>query len=301
MLAVHMTHSLNPLPPLDGLAAVLAAARAGSFSAAAEELGLTHGAVSRRVQSVEHWLGIPLFERHGRGVRPTPAGQRFSLQAERALAALGEAAQQWRPRRGIETVRLSVVPSFAKLWLLPRIMRLQQHDLRIQLLVEHRLSDLDGGGADIAIRYGAGDWPGLDCRLLFGETLCPVVAPDKAHLINDAQGIAAQPLIHDSDTSQWRHWLARRGLRYRPRAIDQRFEDYDMVLSACAAGMGIALARVPLAAPFLESGALVALAGTVDRNPLAHYVVTRTSEQRAPVIELVRRLQALATDHPTGG
>ena len=106
-------HSSPDLPPLEGLTAVIAAHRGGSFTAAAESLNLTHGAVSRRVQAVERWLGTPLFERHGRGVRVTPAGQRFVAQVEQSLDAIRESADRWRPRRDLPTVRLSVVPSFA--------------------------------------------------------------------------------------------------------------------------------------------------------------------------------------------
>src|SRR5690349_17693009 len=116
-----MTHSLDSLPPLDGLSALIAAADTGSFTAAAEALNITHGSVSRRIAALEAWLGTILFERHGRGVRLTPAGQRFATDARRTLGILSRSADQWRPRRGRPTVRLTAVPSFARLWLIPRL------------------------------------------------------------------------------------------------------------------------------------------------------------------------------------
>ena len=87
-----MAHTLATLPPLDGLTALLAAADEGSFSAAALRLGLTHGSVSRRIASLEAWLGAPLFERHGRGARLTPAGQRFAGEVRKSLAGLALSA-----------------------------------------------------------------------------------------------------------------------------------------------------------------------------------------------------------------
>lgn len=93
--------ALPPLPPLDSLKVAVIAARAGSFTAAAEALDLTHGAVSRRIASVENWLGTPLFERGGRGVSLTPAGSRLVRTAEQAIEAIAACAEQWRPHRGM--------------------------------------------------------------------------------------------------------------------------------------------------------------------------------------------------------
>ena len=150
-------------PPLDSLDTVCVVARHDSFSAAAEALGLTHGAVSRRVAAVEAWLGTALFERHGRGVRLTPDGQRFVSRVEAAFRLIDEAAVRWRRRRGPEVVRISVVPGFAKLWLFERLAALEQGDpaLRIEIAVEGRNADVEGGEVDLAVRYGAGTWPGL--------------------------------------------------------------------------------------------------------------------------------------------
>lgn len=288
---------MTTLPPLDGLTAVLAAIRTGSFTAAADELGLTHGAVSRRIQAVERWLGTPLFERHARGVRATPAGQRFAREVEQALATISQSAEHWRPRRELETVRISVVPSFAKLWLLPRLRALQgtPPELRIELSVEHRLASLEGREVDLAIRYGAGAWPGLRAHLLMRERLFPVAAPDIAQRIGpqaSAERIAHEPLLHDSDTAQWRAWLHSCGQRYRPHARDRRFEDYDLVLAAAEAGLGVALLRAPLAAPVLASGRLLPLSDHVIDNPASHWIVTRAEEDRASVLRLVERMSA---------
>ena len=274
-----MTHSPPTLPPIDGLAAVIEAQRSGSFSAAAEALGVTHGAISRRVHAVEHWLGTPLFERHGRGVRPTPAGQRFIAEVANALSAIRDSADRWRPRQELPNVRISVVPSFARLWLIPRLPALQglPPKIRIEPLVEHRVVELGDGGEDLAVRYGRGRWAGVDARFLFGERLFPVAAPALAERLgtqaNPAR-IAQEALLHDSDTSQWRTWLAETGTRFRAKAADRRFEDYDLVLAAAVAGLGIALLRSPLADDQLRSGALVRLTRVAIPNVSGHYLVS---------------------------
>lgn len=288
------------LPPLEALAAVIAAGHTGSFTAAAESLDLTHGAVSRRVQAVEHWLGTPLFERHGRGVRVTPAGQRFLAQVEQALASIHESADRWRPRRDLPVLRLSVVPSFARLWLMPRLSELQGTPprCRIELQIEHRVADLRGGQADLAIRYGRGRWRGVESRLLFGEHLFPVAAPGFAAELGvnpRPARIAQASLLHDSDTSQWRAWLRAQGAGFRLKAADRRFEDYDLVLAAARAGLGIALLRSPLGEEGLMDGSLVRIARPAIRNTASHYLVTAPGDAREAVTAIARTLLAMTT------
>src|ERR1700744_436240 len=121
-----MVHSSPTLPPLDTLETFACAARLGSFSAAAEQSVLTHGAVSRQVSRLERWMGVRLFEREARGVRLTPEGMRFFARAEEALALLGDDGERWQPNlrtgsRGRAMVRLSVTPSLASLWLFSRL------------------------------------------------------------------------------------------------------------------------------------------------------------------------------------
>jgi LysR family transcriptional regulator, glycine cleavage system transcriptional activator len=285
---------------------MVAAAGTGSFTAAAEELGLTHSAISRRIRAVEVWLGTPLFERHGRGVRLTPAGQRFARTVEQSFDSIVRAAEQWRPHRGVQSVRISVVPSFARLWLLPRLAALQGDppDLFLDVGTEHQLADLREGGVDLAIRYGAGSWPELQATLLFREELFPVAAPALAARLGanaDARAILGHPLIHDSDASQWRSWFAAAGVTYRPRTMDRRFEDYDLVLETAAAGVAVALLRLPLAGEWLRSGRLRRVARPSIANPAAHFAVVRRGEVRPPVQRLLTRLRDLsAAPDPRG-
>lgn len=289
---MRVAHSLTAIPPLDGLQAVLAAAQHGSFTGAAEAIGVTHGAISRRVATTEAWLGTSIFERHGRGVRLTPAGQRFAREIAQALAAIGQTSERWRPRHGRVTLRLGLVPSFAKLWLLPRLKGLMDTlpGIRVELLVDHRTVDLQANEADVVIRYGKGNWPGLRAKLLFDETLVPVASPAMARQLrerSDPEMLLDCPLIHDSDTSQWRAWFAERRVRFSPRVHDHRFEDYDLVLAAAEGSIGLALLRLPLAQDWLSSGKLVVISPHALPNPKGHWIAHRNDEERDGVLTFV--------------
>lgn len=294
-----MTHTSTSLPPLDGLTALLAAADEGSFTGAAERLGLTHGSVSRRIASLEAWLGVSLFERHGRGARLTPAGQRFTGEVRRSLASLVLSAEQWRPWRGRQTVKLSVVPSFGRLWLLPRLAHLEGSDIHVELALEHRPTDLDAREADIAIRYGKGAWEGIDARPLMSETLFAVASSELRKKLGRrplVKELLQQPLLHDSDISQWRMLLMRRGVKYRPRWQDRRFEDYDSVLAAAEAGLGLALLRAPLASSWLKDGRLVRVGDDEVENTARHFVCVRAGETGQAILKLRDRLQQMTSD-----
>lgn len=288
-----MEHT-SSLPPLDALQAVLAAQRGGSFSAAAEALGITHGAVSRRVAAVERWHGAPLFERHGRGVRLSVEGQRFVALVERALGMIAETAGT-RGRRGPEPVRISIVPSFARLWLLPRLKQLEGNppDLRIEIEQEQRFADMSR--VDLALRYGRGNWEGVVAEPLFDETLIPVAAPELAARLGHApplDRLLAHPLIHEAYEDGWRTWLASQGRPLPARPQDRRLEDHDLVLQAAALGLGIALLRRPYGDALLADGRLVALYDEGPANHLSFHLVTLPGRRRPAVERLIRRLRA---------
>jgi LysR family glycine cleavage system transcriptional activator len=289
---VQNTH-ISSFPPAGTLEAFLVAARRGSFSAAAEELGLTHGAVSRRIQALEAWLGTPLFDRHGRGVRPTATGSQFVRRVERSMGAIVDMAADLRMARQSGVVRVSMLPSVARLWLMPRMAALQGDppDLTLVPITEHRLASIDARDTDLAIRFGYGDWPGVESRKLFDETLAPVASPRLAREIGSSiDALLAHPILHDSGTSSWRRWFEHVGIDFRPRAGERRFDDYDLVLGAAQAGVGVALARLPLARDAIKTGALVALPFPKIAASQSHWLVTRKQESRSAVVRLAERL-----------
>ncbi len=270
-----MTHSEN-LPPLDTLRAFEAASRTGSFSAAAATLNLTHSAISRQIARLEHWLGYRIFLRQARGVVPTPEGQRLLERTREAFALIADTSERWREARGAHVVRLTAPPSVCALWLMPRLRLLETGDpiLRIVLQVEHRKVDFQEEGIDLGIRCGRGSTPDRLSLKLFEEWCFPIAAPDLKNAIGEGvpERLLAWPLIHDSDATGWKTWFAARGLDYRPRSQDRRFEDYNLVLDATAHGLGIALARPPLTAAQLDSGRIVRVDAREALNPVSYWL-----------------------------
>ncbi|MGK9050645.1 LysR substrate-binding domain-containing protein [Neorhizobium petrolearium] len=294
-----MVHSSQTLPPLDTLETFARAARLGSFSAAAEEGGVTHGAVSRQVARLERWMGVRLFSREARGVTLTPEGARFFARAEEALALLGDSDERWRPRRSKTVVRLSVTPSVASLWLFSRLPMLEANDIHLDMILEHRLADFSEG-IDLAIRCGKGPWAGVRSLPLWQEKLFPIASPALAARLGpcpDAKALLEQPILHDSNIEGWRRWLAAEGVEYVPRGQDRRFEDYNLVIDACAQGIGIALARPPLVDAALASGRLVAVSERTIDHHLAFHLIRPNDALKGSAAEFARRfLEAAGHD-----
>ncbi|WP_374378685.1 LysR family transcriptional regulator [Dongia sp.] len=283
------------LPPLDTLRAFEAAARGGSFSAAAQQLNLTHGAISRQIAKLEHWLGLKVFERQARGVALTPEGQRLYLRTNEAFALIADTSERWSEQRGAAVVRLSSIPSVCGLWLMPRLKHLEagKPALRIVLSVEHRHVDLADEGIDLAIRCGRGALPDR-CSLQLVEEYCyPIATPELAREIGeagDAARLLAYPLIHDSDAAGWRAWFGASGLDFRPRPQDRRFEDYNLVLDAAMNGLGIALSRPPLAEALVRQGQLVSVDARTALNPSSYWLDRPLGEMRDAAKVLARRI-----------
>lgn len=293
-----MDHSLKPMLPLETLRGFEAAARAGSFSAAAEQLNITHGAVSRQIAKLERWLGLRLFERGARGVSLTQEGQRLFLRTNEALSLIADTTDRWSEPRGPAVVRLTSITSVSGLWLMPRLRALENGPtpLRIVLDVDNHQADLADEGHDLSIRCGRGKIPGRISMQLFEEHCFPVASPGLAAEIGKGrpERLLKHPLIHDSDASGWRAWFSARGMDYRPRPVDRRFEDYNLVLDAAANGLGIALARPPLTVDQLASGRIAAADERTVLNPVSYWLDRPVGKPRQAAAELTRRIGRLA-------
>lgn len=288
-----MDHSYDMLP-LETLRAFDAAARSGSFSAAADKLNLTHGAVSRQIAKLEDWLGLKLFDRGARGVSLTIEGNRLHLRTTEAFALIASNSDRWVEPRGTAVVRLTSIPSVSGLWLMPRLPALEggAPRLRIVLEVDIRQADLADQGIDLSIRCGRGRIPERISLQLFEEHIFPVASPELAREIGkgNPSRLLKYPLINDSDASGWRAWLGAHGIDYRPRPQDRRFEDYNLVLDAAAHGLGIALARPPLTEHQLKSGRIVPVDERTALNPVSYWMDRPLGRPRAAASELAHRI-----------
>jgi LysR family transcriptional regulator, glycine cleavage system transcriptional activator len=300
--AVTMDHSstkpeVRPRPPLRSLDVAVTVSRSGSLTAAAEVLGMTHGAVSRHVKAVETWVNLRLFERHGRGVTPTQEGQIFFAQVEQGLSLIDRAADRWQRRRGRDVVRISTTPTFAKLWLLPRLARLEAQDppLHVDLSAQQSFADIERGEVDVVIRYTRQERLPERAGLFMAERIFPVASPEVAAAIGDGgiEKMLSFPLLHDTDATKWRAWLEGAAeLPYRPRAQDRRFEDYPLCIAAAESGLGIALGQCPLLDDALPNLNLVPLPFGEVPSPVSYFYLTASDPPREVAARLLERLLA---------
>jgi len=283
------------LPPLNALRAFEAAARHLNFSRAAEELAVTPGAVSQQIQNLEDYVGAALFKRTPRGLLLTDAAQTALPPLRDAFDRLAEAASLLTAAVDGRRLTLTAPPSFAAKWLVPRLGKFEilhpQVDVWLQAGME--VVDFVAGEIDLAIRYGAGRYPGLEIEKLLSETVIPVCAPSLLadHPLNSPADLANLVLLHDgspdADEScpDWSMWLAARGLRNIDGTRGPRFNQSSLVIEAAASGRGVALAKSTLAQADLDSGRLVAPLRDQTAVDFAYYVVHPKAKGRLPQVK----------------
>ncbi len=248
------------LPPLTTLRAFEAAARLGSFSRAAEEISVTHSAISHQVRALERSLGTALFHRNGRRVTLTDAGRHFADRVGSALREIGEAAYLIRRSdRDKNVLTIATLPSFAARWLLPRLGRFMERHPKIDVNLHTSLGlvDLERDGVDLAIRFGTGEWPGLEAVKFLDDELFPVASPryNRGRLPARPAELAKFRLMR-SDDEFWAPWFRAARVKIdEPHSLV--FNDSAFLLQAAVEGRGIALARRSIAEDDLRAGRLV--------------------------------------------
>lgn len=261
--------------PLETLRFFDAASRHLNFTRAAEELFVTHGAVSQRMKALEEYVGVSLFERDGRAMRLTKPGQDLQVRISAALNDIGRAIEFVRGGDH-RTLTVSVLPAFATRWLIPRLSRFNalHPDVDINIRASQSLIDFDRDGVDLAVRFGAGSWAGLHSEKLLEEELFPVHAPSlkAAARLTEPRQILDLPLLHD-ERQPWSIWFNSIGIE-PPRSLPGPvYSDANLLMEAAVAGHGIALARTSFATPDLDSGRLVRPFKQSAKTKFSHYVV----------------------------
>jgi LysR family glycine cleavage system transcriptional activator len=263
--------------PLYTLPAFRAVAQLQNLRAAAERLHLTHSAVSQQIRGLETQLGFELFERRGRRLVLNAAGETLLRHVQCALGELDEGVQAAGlvARGASQRLRVSVLPSFAQRWLLPRMTRWRERhpDLVLEIETSHQVADLQRDGLQAALRSGRGPWPGVLSEPLFDAPMPMIVlaSPQTAHQLADTlpETLARQPLLGDKEL--WRQWFAAAGLSVNVTPVAS-FNDAGLMLQAVEQGLGLGLGRELLAADSLCAGRLVKLSAiSVDFEPSDTY------------------------------
>jgi LysR family glycine cleavage system transcriptional activator len=248
------------LPPLSALRPFEAAARLESFSRAADELHLTHGAVSHQVRALEEHLGTALFTRQGKRVVLTAAGRSFAERVRGALDEIARAAEAARTRNA-KRLSVSVLPSFASRWLMPRLIDfMERHPgLEVSVNASTNLVNFAAEEIDIAIRFGKGPWPALACEMFLEDEYFPVASPkmNRGKLPKSPADLLAPGVrIMREDRDYWPEWFRAAGVPFEDRVRGPLFNDSTYSLQAAARGEGIALARRSIVEEDLERGVL---------------------------------------------
>lgn len=258
-----MLTSMSRLP-LNTLPAFRAAAELQNLRAAADALHLTHSAISQQIRVLEEQLGFPLFERRGRRVVLNPAGEALLRAVQGAMAQLDDGVQAAAAAVCAleQRLRVTVLPSFAQRWLLPRMHRWRQRhpDLALEIDVSQQAVDLQREGFHAALRQGVGPWPGLASERLFDAPMPLVVvgcAIDARRLLGQPPAaLLREPLLGEREV--WRRWFEAAGVRAQVTPVAQ-FNDMGLMLQAAEQGIGLTLARELLAADAIRDGRLIKL------------------------------------------
>jgi len=275
---------MAPLPPLIALRALEAAVRHRSYSRAADELNVTHGAVSQQMRRLEEELGVSLFQRRGNGMEPLPDATRIATSVAAALVLLERAVEEVGPGKELDPLVLSLEQGFARRWLMPRLARLREDigERDLDLRLENRLENLVGDGIDAAIRYGEGVWPGLEAAKLLSVRFFPVCSPAflQAHPLAQLGDLYNVPLLrHTHPLWAWPHWFHALGFP-PPANRGLMFDDSSLMLDAAATGAGVALARDILVEGDLRSGRLIRPLPDEVESPWGYFFVWRSEGPR---------------------
>lgn len=262
-------------------------ARHGSFSKAADALSITQSAVSHRIAQLEWLLGVQLFVRVGHSVSLTAQGSEFlahvrsGLDALRnGLAVLGSAQAQ--------VIRLSLPPALASNWLVQRLGGFQRRhpEINLEINVTSRFLDFRSGDVDVGLRFGRGDWPGLDAIELLRVRIFPVCSPAYriAHPWLETPADLAWATLLRQAVAKWKPWFTAAGLDWPEPGSGPSFSDVALLIDAAEYSQGIALVLSALVERQLAAGTLVRLFDVEQESERSYYIVTAAGEAPRPEV-----------------
>lgn len=269
------------IPPVNGLEAFEAVARHGSFSRAADELSITQSAVSHRLSQLEWLLGVPLLLRVGHSVSLTAQGRDFLPHVRLALESLQAGIKKLgEPRQS--TIRLSLAPALASKWLVQHLAAFQRMhpEINLDITVTSKMLNVRAGEVDVGLRFGKGDWDGLDAIKLIRTRIFPVCSPAylNAHSwLKQPQDLARATLLRQAIVP-WKPWFRAAGLGWPEPVGGPSFSEVSILIDAAEYSQGVALVLSALVERQLDSKTLVRLFDIEQTSDRAYYIVTPSNE-----------------------
>ncbi|WP_440053868.1 transcriptional regulator GcvA [Pseudoalteromonas sp. T1lg65] len=270
-------------PPLNALKAFEAAARHLSFTKAAEELYVTQAAVSHQIKILEEHLGLKLFLRKNRALLLTEEGQGYYLDIKDIFTQLVDATEKLLARGAKGSLTVSLTPSFAIQWLVPRLSKFNERHPEIDVRIKAQDQDDNSltDDVDVAIYYGRGNWNSVQMHKLHTEYLVPLCSPfllTGPKPLNQPNDLAQHTLLHDTTRRAWKAWMKTAGVRNVSADAGPIFSHSSMVLQAAIHGQGVALGNSVLAKPDIDAGRLVIPFSHHLESKNAYYLVFREAQ-----------------------
>lgn len=276
-------------PPLDWIRVFEVAARHGNFVAAAKELFVTPGAVSRTIKELESALGVTLFVRKPSGVALTAAAADFARSIGPAIRQIEQASVALRSSPHHQTLRVTAMPALAQRWLVPHLGEFNglHPDITVIVSADSDIVDMGKGQYDVALRYDAAHPPDCELMELFRDELFPVVSPKLAQRVplRVPQDLFALTALYDTYwEADWGLWLEAQGLQVPGRWRGLYFTLYTMAVDAAVAGQGVLIGHTPLIRDELHRGELIVPFASRVTSAKRYYALVRRDRTDSPAI-----------------
>jgi len=277
------------LPSIAALRALEALDRLGSASAAADELSLTQGAVSRQLQALERQLGVDLVRRDQKRLTLSAEAQTYASEVRQALNQIAQSTLRVQAAPLAGTLNLAILPAFGMRWLMPRLPEFARLHPDVTINMSTRLEPFNfvGEGFDAAIHFGSADWPGTEALLLKHEQMLPVCAPDllNGRDIPDPAAILSLPLLHiQTRPKAWAQWFESHGVPASTGLSGTMYDQFSTITQAALHGLGVALMPDYLVEQDIATGRLVALHPSPTESRGAYYLVWPVTRSKDPAL-----------------
>ena len=292
------------LPPFSWLTSFEAVARCGSVTAAAHELNLTQGAVSRHVQKLEQQIGVLLFEREKQRLYVTAAGKSYAEEIRKGINLITNAGVKLRTNPNGGALNLAVLPAFGTHWLAPRLADFiaQNPGVTVNFSTRTRPFDFSNENFHAAIHFGLDDWPSANSLCLMEEEVVAVAAPMivDPRAADNLKEIQKMPLLHlQTRPSAWSRWFAQQGVEI-DKVMGIQFDQFATMIQAVVSGLGAAIVPKYLVENELKQGKLVGLGGSATSVIGSYFLVwPERSAHHPPVLAFQKWIKSMVMENAT--